>query len=166
MGRPMFILFAAICLLVAVSEAKEFIVGGTESTTFWKIPSSHRSNLNYWAEKQRFSKGDVLVWKSVAKKDSVLQVNKEAYESCNTTSDHTKRVDGELTLDRSGPFYFISGLQGHCKKGQKLEVVVLSDHHRNLPLAPAPAPETASGTCKVGALGSVVATAAVVSLLF
>ncbi|KAL7239253.1 hypothetical protein ACSBR2_005200 [Camellia fascicularis] len=32
----------------------------------------------------------------------------------------------KVKLNRSGPFYFISGEEGHCDKGQKLIVVVMS----------------------------------------
>ncbi|CAI0427559.1 unnamed protein product [Linum tenue] len=97
-----------------------------------------------------------LVWKSVAKSDSVLEVSKNDYESCNTTDPikELKACDGKFTLDRSGPFYFISGIERHCKKGQKLEVVVLADHHGRRALSPAPAPEKSDGS-KVGALGTV-----------
>ncbi|CAI0394586.1 unnamed protein product [Linum tenue] len=148
--------------LLAVAEAKEFIVGGKESKTFWRVPAGeNRSNLNYWAEQNRFRSGDALVWNSVAKSDSVLEVSKKDYDSCTTTNPikELKADDGKFTLDRSGPFYFISGVERHCKKGQKLEVVVLADKHENVPLAPAPAteapapaPEKSSGS-KVGALG-------------
>ncbi|XP_054819013.1 early nodulin-like protein 1 [Prosopis cineraria] len=31
----------------------------------------------------------------------------------------------KVKLDCNGPFYFVSGLNGHCKKGQKLIVVFL-----------------------------------------
>ncbi|CAN0838352.1 Early nodulin-like protein 1 [Linum grandiflorum] len=165
MGRLIFFLSLIFLLLVA-SDATEFIVGGKESKTFWRVPHGNQSNLNYWAEENRFSKGDVLVWKSADTKDSVLKVNKEAYNNCNTTSDSVIKVERELTLDHSGPFYFISGCQGHCKKGLKLEVVVLSDHLRKLPLVPAPAPATTSGSYKVINLGSMAMGATFVSLLF
>ncbi|CAL1358734.1 unnamed protein product [Linum trigynum] len=165
--------------LLAVAEAKEFIVGGKESKTFWRVPAGeNRSNLNYWAEQNRFRSGDVLVWKSVAKSDSVLEVSKKDYESCATGNPikELKAADGKLTLDRSGPFYFISGIERHCKKGQKLEVVVLADKHENMPLlapapateAPAPAPEKSSGA-KVGVLGTAslaMVAAGLVSFLF
>lgn len=83
----------------------------------------------------------MAVWKYDGSKDSVVEVSKEDYEKCNTSSPIAEYKDGntKVTLDRSGPFYFISGAAGHCEKGQKLAVVVISPRHRRS-IAPAPAP--------------------------
>ena len=89
------------------------------------------------------------VWKYDGGKDSVLQVRKEDYVNCSISnpikvySDSTTKVK----LDRPGPFYFISGAKGHCEKGQKLVVVVLTPRGRSSAMvsspAPAPAPSSA-----------------------
>ena len=87
----------------------------------------------------------------------MLQVTKENYESCNTSKPIKEYKDGNNTkveLDKSGPFYFISGAAGHCKKGQKLQVVVMSEKHwdhDNPPVgsptqAPVPAPAKTSAS--------------------
>ncbi|KAJ6743852.1 BLUE COPPER PROTEIN [Salix viminalis] len=105
---------------VGLSQAKDVLVGG--KTDAWKIPSSESSDsLNKWAEEARFLVGDSLVWKYDGQKDSVLQVMKER------------------------PFYFISGAQGHCEKGQKLAVVVLSQKHRYTGISPSPSPAEFDG---------------------
>ncbi|KAJ4871089.1 Early nodulin-like protein 2 [Raphanus sativus] len=72
--------------------------------------------------------------------DSVLEVNKADYDGCNTKNPIKKVDDGEseISLERSGPFYFISGNEDNCKKGQKLTVVVLSVRNPAPPQAPAP----------------------------
>ncbi|CAL9233959.1 unnamed protein product, partial [Arabidopsis halleri] len=45
---------------------------------------------------------------------------------------------------RFGPFYFISGNEDHCKKGQKLIVVVLAVRdHQTVPISPAKPPSSA-----------------------
>lgn len=87
----------------------------------------------------------VLVWKYDSKKDSVLQVNKKDYVTCNTSSPIEEYKDGNNTkveLHKSGPFYFISGAEGNCEKGQKLIVVVMSHkhHRRSFVVSPAPSP--------------------------
>lgn len=68
-------------------------------------------------------------------------MTKRDYITCNTSSPIAAHSDGntEVKLEHSGPYYFISGAQGHCEKGQKLIVVVLSDKRGRF-LAPAPAP--------------------------
>ncbi|KAJ6732219.1 EARLY NODULIN-LIKE PROTEIN 3 [Salix purpurea] len=125
--------------LWGLSQAKDVLVGG--KTDAWKIPSSESDSLNKWAGNARFLIGDSLVWKYDGQKDSVLQVSKEAYAACNTTNPIEEYKDGntKVKLDRSGPFYFISGAEGHCEKGQKIVVVVLSQKHARVG-APAPSP--------------------------
>ncbi|KAF2313030.1 hypothetical protein GH714_008814 [Hevea brasiliensis] len=137
-------LLLMITLLLGFSEAKEILIGG--KTDAWKIPSSESDSLNNWAESARFRIGDSLVWKYDSQKDSVLQVTREAYLSCNTSNpieEHNGNT--KVKLDRSGPFYFISGAGGHCVKGQKLIVVVLSQRHRYTGISPAPSPEEFEG---------------------
>ncbi|MBA0658037.1 hypothetical protein Goklo_010278 [Gossypium klotzschianum] len=132
-------------LFLSFTEAKEILVGG--KTDAWKIPSSESDSLNRWAEKSRFRIGDSLVWKYDGGKDSVLQVTKEAYASCNTSNSIAEYKDGntKVKLDRSGPFYFISGAKGYCEQGQKLHVVVLSQKHRYTGISPAPSPAEIEG---------------------
>lgn len=83
------------------------------------------------------------MWNFESEKDSVLEVTKRDYVTCNTSSPIESYKDGstKVKLDRSGPFYFISGAEGNCEKGQKLIVVVMSHRHRmfaGVSLAPSP----------------------------
>lgn len=61
----------------------------------------------------------------------------------------------KVKLEKSGPHYFISGAEGHCDKGQKVIVVVISEKHHNLRgVSPAPspaeiAPAPASGAARL-----------------
>ncbi|XP_058114054.1 early nodulin-like protein 15 [Magnolia sinica] len=129
-------------LLFSLSEAKDFLVGG--KTNAWQIPSSPSDSLNQWAEANRFQIGDSLVWKFDGEKDSVLQVTREGYQSCNVSNPIAAHKGGNVVvkLDRSGPFYFISGAGGHCENGQKLIVVVISEVRGGgfFSISPAPSP--------------------------
>lgn len=80
------------------------------------------------------------VWKFSNEKDSVLQVTKEDYESCNVSKPLApyKGTNVTVVLDRSGSFYFISGVVGRCEKGEKMVVVVMSGGF--FPNSPAPSP--------------------------
>lgn len=82
------------------------------------------------------------VWNYDGDKDSVLQVSKEDYGNCNTSNPIEEHKDGntKVKLDRAGAFYFISGEKGHCEKGQKLVVVVLTPRHGYTAISPAPSP--------------------------
>ncbi|KAF5181515.1 Early nodulin-like protein [Thalictrum thalictroides] len=128
-------------LFNTLSEAKEFLVGGSKEA--WKIPSSPSDSLNQWAQRSRFQINDVIVWKYNAKDDSVLQVTRNDYANCNISSPIAQFNDGDtkLKLDKAGPYYFISGAKGHCEQGQKMIVVVMSPRSRKQPMiSPAPSP--------------------------
>ncbi|KAK8499406.1 hypothetical protein V6N11_061561 [Hibiscus sabdariffa] len=132
-------------IFLSFTEAKEILVGGKPEA--WKIPSSESDSLNKWAESSRFRIGDSLVWKYDGGKDSVLQVTKEAYTNCNISNPIAEYKDGntKVKLDRSGPFFFISGAKGHCEQGQKLHVIVMSQKHRYTGISPAPSPAEIEG---------------------
>ncbi|XP_040997855.1 early nodulin-like protein 1 [Juglans microcarpa x Juglans regia] len=134
-----------ISLFLSFTEAREFLIGG--KTNAWIIPASDSESLNKWAEGSRFQIGDSLVWNYDPSKDSVLQVSEKDYESCSTSSPIAIYKDGssKVKLDRSGPFYFISGVEGHCEKGQKLATVVLSVRRRFSDVSPAPSPVESEG---------------------
>nr|CAD1823146.1 unnamed protein product [Ananas comosus var. bracteatus] len=129
----------ALFAVLAVSEAADFLGG---STNAWKIPTSASDTLNQWAAANRFQVGDSLVWKYDKEKDSVIQVTREDYLSCNTSSPIAEHKDGAtaVNLARSGAYYFVSGAEGACEKGEKVIVVVMAERRRGAGLAPAPAP--------------------------
>ncbi|CAN6458681.1 unnamed protein product [Victoria cruziana] len=133
-----------IFLFLSFSEALQFQVGGRNSS--WSVPTSTSQTLNQWAEHTRFQLGDVLVWKFNPLKDSVLQVTFDDYQKCSSSNPNAKHTDGNttVTLDRSGPFYFISGVQENCQKGEKLIVVVLSPRVSPPSMAPASSPASES----------------------
>ncbi|XP_055802333.1 early nodulin-like protein 1 [Solanum dulcamara] len=144
-------------------EAREFVVDGKENS--WKIPSSP-NELNKWAEKNRFQIGDYIVLNYDPKSDSVLEVNEEDYNNCNKAQPIKTYKDGEtkILLDKSGPFFFISGANGHCENGQKLQLKVLSPQHSSSNdhftasapvkfITPAPSPVSGSSGMKIGIIG-------------
>ncbi|XP_028795864.1 early nodulin-like protein 2 [Neltuma alba] len=134
-----------LLLFFSSSQAFKFNVGGKDG---WVVKPSE--DYNHWAERTRFQVNDTLYFKYKKGSDSVLVVNKTDYDSCNTKNPMKKMDDGDsnFTFDKSGPFFFISGNSGNCKKGQKLIVVVLAVRH-NTPSSPptaAPAPSPAGGS--------------------
>ncbi|XP_047333240.1 early nodulin-like protein 1 [Impatiens glandulifera] len=133
-------LLLTILFSVSLSEGREFFAGGHSDS--WKIPSSPE-DLSDWSGRMRFLIGDSLVWKYDPKSDSVLEVSEEDFNSCNTENPISKHDDGntKIVLNRSGPFYFISGAEGSCQKGEKIHIRVLSKKHRGIvAVTPAPAP--------------------------
>ncbi|KAH7682055.1 Cupredoxins domain-containing protein [Dioscorea alata] len=115
------------------SHAYKFNVGGRQG---WVL--NPNETYNHWAERNRFQVNDTLVFKYKKGNDSVLVVNKKDYYSCNINNPIEKFFDGdtEFMFDHSGPFFFVSGVPGHCNDGQKLNVVVLAIRNKNTVMPP------------------------------
>ncbi|KAL1221544.1 Early nodulin-like protein 11 [Cardamine amara subsp. amara] len=182
----MFLLFTTF---YHFGEARTIAVGG--SSDAWKVPESPNT-LNHWAGTVRFHVGDTLLFKYDSKVDSVLQVTKENYESCKTEKHLKEYKDGDtkVHLNVSGPYFFISGANGNCGKGEKVSIVVQSTHHKpgpvstpptpspkpsttpttpavpKNPAAPAPAPNTAVGLVAGNGIFWASVLAAIIGLVF
>ncbi|KAJ8772184.1 hypothetical protein K2173_027361 [Erythroxylum novogranatense] len=112
-------------LLIYSVRSTEFLVGGEDG---WTAPESKNDHdmYNEWASRNRFKVDDTVLFKY--NKDSVMVVNsEEEYQKCE--SDHPLFFfnDGQtiFKLDRPGFFYFVSGVTGHCQKGQRMIIKVL-----------------------------------------
>ncbi|XP_020874020.1 early nodulin-like protein 2 isoform X2 [Arabidopsis lyrata subsp. lyrata] len=118
-----FTILLSLSTFFTISDARKFKVGGSGA---W-VPNPPE-NYESWSGRNRFLVHDTLYFSYAKGADSVVEVNKADYDACNSKNP-IKRVDdgdSEISLDRYGPFYFISGNEDNCKKGQKLAVVVIS----------------------------------------
>ncbi|KAL8166216.1 hypothetical protein V2J09_007715 [Rumex salicifolius] len=104
----------------------KFSVGGRDG---WIVHPSE--DYSHWSNRNRFLVNDTLFFKYKEGEDSVLEVKKDDYYNCNTSNWVLKNENGSsvFKLDRSGPFFFISGVKEHCDNGQKLLLIVLSEKH-------------------------------------
>lgn len=128
----LFILISSLQLLSLASSQYE--VGESEG---WAIPPSDDEGFyNEWASKQRFQVGDSVVF--TYKKDSVMVVTDDDYNRCNSSHPVFFSNNGNTVyeLDRAGPFYFISGVSGHCKEGQKMIIKVMGHDASKSPNSP------------------------------
>ncbi|KAJ0974729.1 hypothetical protein J5N97_016694 [Dioscorea zingiberensis] len=118
----------------------------------WTVPTDPNAmTYNQWAQSNRFQVGDSLLFVYPPETDQVLQVNEESYNSCNTRSYIKSYKDGNtvILLDRSGPFYFISGIQANCLKNESMVVVVISERtssYNQSPPASNAAPSSSSSS--------------------
>ncbi|KAI8028750.1 hypothetical protein ACSBR2_010662 [Camellia fascicularis] len=102
----------------------QFEVGDNQG---WVVPPANDSKIyNDWASENRFQIGDTVHFKY--KKDSVMEVSESEYKNCNSTHPTFFSNTGTTVykLDRPGLFYFISGSAGHCRRGQRMIIKVLS----------------------------------------
>ncbi|XP_076909561.1 early nodulin-like protein 12 [Bidens hawaiensis] len=86
--------------------------------------------------------GLYTVFSYKANEDSVLQVIEPDYKNCSSASPIAKYSDGHtlITLNQSGPHYFISGVVDHCKHNEKLVIVVLADRSNHTSSPPSASP--------------------------
>lgn len=75
-------------------------------------------------------------------------VSEEEYKKCQTTKPelYSNHDDTVFKLDRPGLFYFISGVLGHCEKGQKMIIKVMEVE--STPQSPPPSSSLAASTHK------------------
>ncbi|KAG2279746.1 hypothetical protein Bca52824_050966 [Brassica carinata] len=116
-------------------------VSSLEYKLHWEVPPANAStSFNDWASSKRFQVGDIIRFKY--KKDSVMQVTKECYKQCNSSHPRFYSNTGKtrFMFDHSEqhylPYYFISGTSGHCEKGQKMIVEVISNDRTTTSSAP------------------------------
>ncbi|XP_062224976.1 early nodulin-like protein 6 [Phragmites australis] len=130
------LLLALLGTLYRRAGATAFEVGGDDG---WVVPHSKEGGMyNQWASKNRFLVGDSVHFKY--KKDSVMVVTEDDYNNCRASHPifFSNNGDTQVQLDRAGLFYFISGVTGHCERGQRMIIKVIGRD------APPPAPQAAS----------------------
>ncbi|KAL3716651.1 hypothetical protein ACJRO7_008264 [Eucalyptus globulus] len=117
-----FLLISSLHAFLVTST--EFTVGGEDG---WGVRRSNRDRdvYNEWASRNRFKVDDTIHFKY--QKDSVMVVTSEEYEKCRSSHPlfYSNNGDTVFKLDRPGLFYFISGIAGHCERGEKMIIKVL-----------------------------------------
>ncbi|XP_010931822.1 early nodulin-like protein 18 [Elaeis guineensis] len=136
------VFFCLALSMMAMASAKQFMVGRSMG---WTVPGPNAMSYNQWAESNRFQIGDSLLFVYPPGQDSLLQVEKESYDTCNTTTYIQRFDDGNtvFTFNQSGAFYFISGNEANCMKNESLVVVVLAERRQPSP-PPSPSPVSSS----------------------
>ncbi|XWS47874.1 hypothetical protein CRYUN_Cryun13aG0023100 [Craigia yunnanensis] len=123
MASPFSMVFLfSVLIHFYIAICAEYEVNGDNG---WIAPKHDNQIYNHWASSNRFKVNDTIHFKY--KKDSVLVVTKEEYDKCQPAHPQFFSNNGDTVykLDRPGLFYFISGVTGHCQKGQKMIIKVL-----------------------------------------
>ncbi|CAN6807255.1 unnamed protein product [Brassica oleracea] len=107
------------------------LIGLARSASFYEV-----GDTNGWTTKMgleyffffffTFYLGDSLIFQYNKDLHNVMEVSFKDYELCNPNSAlATYHSEYEpVKLNRTGHYYFICGVPGHCECGQKLEVLV------------------------------------------
>ncbi|KAJ4869865.1 hypothetical protein Rs2_11002 [Raphanus sativus] len=110
------------------------LMGLARATSFYEVGDTNgwttKMGLDYyktWSSSKTFYVGDSLIFQ-YKHLHNVLEVSFEDYESCNPNSALTTYHSEyePVKLNRTGHYYFICGVPGHCESGQKLEVLVVA----------------------------------------
>ncbi|MCD9639561.1 hypothetical protein HAX54_024177 [Datura stramonium] len=122
--HPLYILFQFFLLIQSQVLCYEYKVGDLNA---WNIPSSANPDVYVkWSKNHIFKLGDSLLFLYPPSEDSVIQVTKQNYNSCNLKNPILYMNNGNslFNITRPGEFYFTSGEQGHCEKLQKLHISI------------------------------------------
>ncbi|KAG6505194.1 early nodulin-like protein 1 [Zingiber officinale] len=140
-SRALFLLLA-VALFLSSARATQFKVGGSRG---WSLPDPNAMSYNQWAQRNRFHDGDSLLFVYPKDKDSVLEVDQHAYDTCNTSTYVKKYDDGNtvFTFTRSGAFYFISGVESNCLRNESLVILVMANRPNRHQLSPSSPPAEA-----------------------
>ncbi|TKV90656.1 hypothetical protein SEVIR_9G044500v4 [Setaria viridis] len=128
--------------MAATSSAVTYKVGDSSG---WTI----LGNINYtdWTTKKNFHVGDIIEFVYPQGIHNVLEVTKDAYDSCSNSTPIATHTSGDdkIAIKRPGHRFFICGVPGHCAAGQKVNIRVLKPRSSDAPSkAPAPAPARSS----------------------
>ncbi|KAB1996479.1 hypothetical protein ES319_D13G235100v1 [Gossypium barbadense] len=118
----LFVILAAN--LLQSTYGRTYTVG---DSTGWGIPANNNDDFyDDWADNKDFLVGDVLVFNFTNGQHNVVEVTEAGYDACNAANPVSTVSTGpaRITLNRTGEYYFICGIPGHCSAGQKLNVEV------------------------------------------
>ncbi|KMT12445.1 hypothetical protein BVRB_5g103740 [Beta vulgaris subsp. vulgaris] len=113
----------------------------------WTVPTAANQGVyDKWSKNNIFRVKDSLLFLYPPSQDSVIQVTPQAYKSCNLKDPILFMNDGNslFNITQPGEFYFTSGEEGHCQKGQKLHISLSGDGAVVYP--PSEAPSAMSDT--------------------
>nr|GEX52638.1 putative cupredoxin [Tanacetum cinerariifolium] len=118
-----------------MAYAVALAVGGAVG---WRLPAANETELyNVWASRRRFHIGDSLRFRYT---DSVVMVEKWGFFHCDASQPivYYNTGDTVVNLDKVGVFYFISGSEERCNKGQKMILNVTASRYHPPTIASAP----------------------------
>ncbi|ESQ51681.1 hypothetical protein EUTSA_v10017510mg [Eutrema salsugineum] len=129
------------------------LIGLASASSFYEVGDANgwtsTMGVDYyktWCSSKTFYVGDALIFQYDKDLNNVMEVSFKDYESCNPSSPlATYHSEYEpVLLNRTGHFYFLCGVPGHCESGQKLHVLVLPASLQNTPIVQPNNPSSSS----------------------
>ncbi|KAM7511518.1 hypothetical protein LguiB_010393 [Lonicera macranthoides] len=116
------------------------VVGGNQG---WNILPGGAAAYRTWASSQTFAVGDILEFNFINGTHDVAELNRSAFDSCNTTTTLSNITisPARITLSTAGEHFFTCTFPRHCTLGQQLAINVTSTA-TSPPNSAAPTPST------------------------
>lgn len=125
------VLIIVLVATVSILFASQKAVGVDHTVQGWDLTAVNVSTDT--RSKMVFSVGDGLVFKMAAGEADIVRVSKSDYEICRAEAPKAiyrprPRPSSTETiyLNKTGNWYFISRVPGHCKSGKKLMITVVA----------------------------------------
>ncbi|KAG7573179.1 Phytocyanin domain [Arabidopsis suecica] len=117
------LLIVALSLFSVVRATSIYEVGDSNGWTTTVGVDYYKT----WSSSKTFYVGDVLIFQYNKTFHNLMEVSFQDFESCNPNSPLTTYQSQyePVILNRTGHYYFICGVPGHCESGQKLDVLVM-----------------------------------------
>ncbi|CAL9037137.1 mavicyanin [Musa acuminata AAA Group] len=128
---------------VAVMAAIAGLANATNFDVSWDLST----NYTRWVSDKTFRAGDTLTFSYTSSHD-VVEVRSSSYATCNATSPVSKSATGNtlVALGAPGKRYFICGITGHCSRGMKIEIDVVTASSPPPGASPSPSVSPAAPT--------------------
>ncbi|KAK4493224.1 hypothetical protein RD792_017911 [Penstemon davidsonii] len=115
------------------------IICGVSKGEVYKISWTNTGNQDYksWAASKNFHVGDQIVFEYNKEFHNVVRVTHKNFNVCNSTAPYATWATGNDTfaIKKTGHYYFICSVPGHCQGGQKVDIRVAGNNN-----GPAPSP--------------------------
>ncbi|KAF8053352.1 hypothetical protein N665_1425s0004 [Sinapis alba] len=123
-NTTMSLLIVALSLIGLARALSFYEVGDTNG---WTTKMQGLDYYNTWSSSMTFYVKDSFISHYNKDLHNVMEVSFKDYELCNPNSPlATYQSEYEpVKVNRTGHYYFICGVPGHCESGQKFEVVVM-----------------------------------------
>ncbi|XP_043693767.1 mavicyanin-like [Telopea speciosissima] len=119
--KAMFMFFLVMAAALEVSLGAVYKVGDAKGwTTLGKI------NYTAWAASKNFHVGDTIHFEYSKQFHNVMQVTHSDFQACNVSSPMLTYATGNdsVVIKKTGHYYFLCGVPGHCQLGQKVDIRV------------------------------------------
>ncbi|CAN6677116.1 unnamed protein product [Malus baccata var. baccata] len=115
-------LVVAVMAVLEMSSAAVYKVGDSAGWTTI-------GNVDYkqWSATKNFQLGDVIKFEYNSQFHNVIRVTHAMYQSCNASVplDSYSTGNDSITITTKGHHFYMCGVPGHCKAGQKVDINVI-----------------------------------------